>query len=321
MENKQRNYTLSYYKNDRKIHLLDKNTKTIADCLKLNAKSKPDREAVVFAGNDGVRLSVTFKELYEQSLHVAERFVKLGVRQSEYVIVSVRTCPEWLFVFFGVIFSGAHPISFSFTYKDGSDVIAMMQKLRTCSTIILDPGEEDESWKIFNRLVRKYDKSGAVVSDQMPYLRYLICIKSPADEKEVLTLSDMMAWETISADLPSINPEDAFALFQTSGSTGIPKAVVHTHESFIPAAISWVDALRMDSNSIYFNDRPFGWGGGFPSTVFTGQTRVTRLESSSIPEDYPSWLFEVIQKEGCTHMYALPFTFHSILERQVGLSF
>ena len=314
---KQGEFKLSYCMKEREKHILDENLTTIADCLKRNAALTPDRDAVVFVSGDGHRIAVSFKEVYEKSRHFANNLIAIGVKQSEYVAISLRTCPAWLFVFFGVMFARARPINIAFTYQDGSDVVAMVEKLRTCAAIVLDPGENDETWNIFKGLVTNFERSGYVESDKLSYMRYLICSQPPKNEHKLLTLSDLMISEHVSTELPDILPDDVFALFQTSGSTGTPKAVVHSHRSFIPAAVSWVDALWMDADSIYFNDRPFGWGGGFPSTVITGQTRVTRLETSCSPEDYVSWVFETIKKERCTHMYALPLSFHSLLERQV----
>ena len=312
-------YTISYYRKDRKRHFVDKNLRTLADCIKLHAESIPNQEAVVFVSSDRKRHPVTFKALFENALNVAKRFITLGVNRADFVAISMRTCPEWLYAFFGAMFAGAIPVNLSFTYTDGSDVIAFMEKIRTCSTIVLDPGVEDENWKIFRKLVNEFDKTGNVQSDRMPYLKYLICHNGPTNYENLLTLSDMLAWKNVRVELSQVDPEDTFTLFQTSGSTGIPKAVVHRHSSFILAATSWVDALWMEPDSVYINDRPFRWGGGFPSTIITGQTRVTRLETSPAPEDHVTWLFDVIRQERCTHMYALPLGFHSMLDRQVRL--
>ena len=310
-------YTTSYYKKDRKKCIVDKNLRTIADCVKWNSETISDRDAVVFVSGDRKRIAVTFKSLYENARKFAERLVKLGVKPAEYVAISMRTCPEWLYVFFGAMFAGAIPVSLSFTYTDGSDVIALMEKIRSCCTMILDPGVDDENWKIFRQLVNTFDKEGNVQSDRLPYLRYLMCHHGTRIPDDVLSLTDVMSWDTVQVDLPRIDPEDTFTLFQTSGSTGIPKAVLHRHSSFVLAASSWVDALWLEPNSIFMNDRPFMWGGGFPSTVITGQTRLTRLETSQPPVDQVTWFFDVIRQEQCTHMYALPLGFHSLLDRQV----
>lgn len=313
-------YTLSYYKKERKIHVLPKNITTIADSLKLYSESKPDHNAVVFASNDGSRTTVTYKELFETAIKVAKRFIALGLQENEYVAICMRTCPEWLYVFFGAMLARARPVNLSFTFKDGSDVVSLMQKMQTCSLIVLDPGEEEQNWNIFQKLITRYDNKGNVNSETMPYLKYLICHDRPKENPSVLTYTDMMAWENVCEDLPRIRPDDTFTLFQTSGSTGTSKMVMHTHKSFLYIAIAWVDAMKMDSESNLFNDRPFAWGGGFPSTVITGQTRVTRLEIAPPPKDSVAWLIEVVKRERCTHMLILPLGLHSVLQRQVSVS-
>ena len=316
-------YSISYYKKDRKKHLVDKTLTTVAACIRLNAEKHPDRDAVVFVSSGRKRHPVSFKTLYDKSIDMAKRFIALGVKRGEFVAISMRTCPDWLYAFFGAMYAGAVPVNLAFTYTDGSDVVALMEKIKTCSVIVLDPGMEDENWQIFRKLVDAIDKSGNVKSERMPYLRYLVCHNRPSSDDcdKVLTLSDMSAWTIVDTELPEIDPEDTFTLFQTSGSTGIPKVVVHRHCSFVLAALSWVDAIWMESDSVYINDRPFRWGGGFPTTVITGQTRVTRLETSPPPEDHVAWLFDVIRQERCTHMYALPLGFHSMLDRQVNVHF
>ena len=312
-------YELSYSKKERKGQLSDKKLKTVADCLKLNYKTKPDREAVVFVASDNTRIAVTFKELYENAVRFGKRLVKLGVKSDESVAISMRTCPEWLYVFFGAMFAGARTVNLPFTYADGSDVVTLVTKLQTCSVIALDPGADEENWEIFKKLVNMYNKQGHIKSDRMPYLRYAFCHNGPRENHNILTLKDMMEWDDICEELPIVSPGDVFTLFQTSGSTGNPKAVVHTHANFLPAAKSWADSLTMDSGSVYLNDRPFAWAGGFPYTVITGQTRVTRLETTPPPQDSASWLIDVIRREKCTHMYALPLSFHQLLEKQVSI--
>ena len=199
--------TISYFKKDRKKHLVDKNLRTIADCIKLHAETIPDHEAVVFVSSDRKRTAVTFITLFDNALTAAKRLLNLGVKRAEHVALPMRTCPEWLYAFFRSMFAGAVPVSLSFTFTDGSDVIAFMEKIRTCSTMVLDPGVEDGNWKIFRQIINKFDKTGNVQSDKMPYLRYLICHNGTKDHESVLTLNDMMTWNIVHAELSQIDPD------------------------------------------------------------------------------------------------------------------
>ena len=232
------------------------NLQTVPDYLRHYYETQPEKEAVVFAFTDGSREAVTFKDLYTDALHVAKCLVKLGVRKSEFVAISMRNSSKWLYAAFGAVLAGARPISMSFTYTDGSDVVAMMKKLETCSLLFLDPGAKEENWNVFKKLIEGYEKNGAVRSEHMPYLRYLICHDRPKETETVLTLQEIMDWETPEVTLPDIDPDDIFTLFQTSGSTGLPKATAHTHKSFIAGSHLWKKVIGGE-DEIHFNDRCF----------------------------------------------------------------
>ena len=247
-------YTLSYFKGERDKEMDDSNLKTVPDYLRNYHETQPEKEAIVFAFTNGSREAVTFKELYTNSLQVAKCLITLGVKKSEFIAVSMRNSSKWLYAAFGAVMAGARPISMSFTYTDGSDVVAMMQKLETCSLLFLDPGAEEENWNVFKKLVQGHEKNGSVTSEKMPYLRYLICHDRPKETEAVLTLQEIMDWDTPEVTLPKIFPDDIFTLFQTSGSTGLPKAIAHTHKSFIAAAQHWTRVIG-GVDEIHFNDR------------------------------------------------------------------
>ena len=274
------------------LDLRDKNNimgipklETVPDYLYCYSKNHPDREAVVFAHTDGSRTTVNFGQLYKKATILAKSFLALGVKKSEVIAVALRSCSEWMYAFFGAILAGARPISLSFTYTDGSDVIAMMKKLKTCSAIILDPAEDIDTWRIFQKLVKWYNESGHAHSDLMPYLRYLVCRQRVSNTKNFLTLEDMMKWTSQNITLPAVKPDDIVALFQTSGSTGDPKGVAYTNRSLIACMMSVTSAYSDGMFFITYNDRPFSWMGGFPLNVFTGDTRVTRFGYSKDPKD------------------------------------
>ena len=308
-----RKYQMSYAKGKTTYDDL----KTMPEFLEYYAQNAPSREAFVFVYTDGTREAVTFKDLYEESRLVAKRFIEIGVKKSELVAVCLRTGPQWLYVVFGAIMAGARPISLAFTYSDGSDIIAIMQKLQTCSTIVLDPGPDDENWNIFKNLIISCDSNGNVKSDKMPYLRYLICHDRPRINQDVLLLSEMASWKLTDTVLPDLDPDDIAILFQTSGSTGNPKAVAHTHKSILAA---YVISYTEPKPEIMYNDRPFGWVGGFPGAMFCGHTRVTRSDYCDPPEDVMGFTIDAVKREQCTILSLLPPLVNELTLRQVRVA-
>ena len=294
------------------------NTKldTIPDCLYYRYIHEPSREVIVFVSSNGSREAISFGELYEKAHKFAKSYISLGVKKGEVVAVCLRSCPEWLYVTFGAIMAGAIPIGLSFTYADGSDVVAMMEKLQTCHTIIMDPAIDRENWNIFTKLISNLDDDGHVASNLLPYLRNVICRSKPEESYKTLTVEEMMTWNNPGISLPSLQPDDIAVLFQTSGSTGFPKACAHTHKSFT-SSIRNISESFVHKATIMYNDRPFAWVGGFPFNVVSGETRVTPSGFSDPPEDKVAFIFDVIRREKCTIMGALVPLFNSMLDKQV----
>ncbi|XP_045176436.2 uncharacterized protein LOC123536974 [Mercenaria mercenaria] len=201
--------------------------------------------------------------------------------------------------------AGAIPVSI--TYTDGNDIIAMMEKLEKCSLLVLDPGLESINWNILRRLLDKYEADGKVRSKKMPYLRYLlgVAFDSEPDASNVKDFRDLLDEYHTDIELPYIDPKDFYGLFQTSGSTGVPKLVAQVHLSTMKLVES--HALEMiEDKYILFNDRPFNWGGGYPFFALSGQTRVTLSEFCDPPKDRISFMIEVIERERCSMVFALP---------------
>ena len=185
------------------------------------------------------------------------------MKPSEIIAISMRSCSHWLYAVFGAMIAGVRPIGLSFTYTDGSDVIAMMKKLQTCSAIILDPGAEGETWNVFLKLVNSYDDKGNVQSDKMPYLRYLIYHDSGNKQTpNVLTVEQIIKWNSLDITLPYLKSDDITMMFQTSGSTGVPKVVAYTHGTFVNVVVGLSDDFKgfLDPKGSVFNDRPFTLG-------------------------------------------------------------
>ena len=309
-------YTKSYIKVDRPPVVLKH--KTIPEVMKHHAETNPDGESVVFVSTDGTRECVTWSQLYKKSQTMARSLINMGIKRHEVVAINVRCCPEWLYSTFGAMMAGAIPVSISFTYTDGSDLIALMEKMEKCSLLILDPGAESINWNILHNLLDDCKADGKVCSQKMPYLRYVLGVRFDGhpDAKNVKDMRDLLEEDHPGIELPVIMPDDLTGLFQTSGSTGVPKLVALVQESTIKMADLDTNEI-VNPKYIFFNDRPFNWGGGYPTSIITGQKRVTFSEFCEPPKDKLSYMVDVIVKEKCTLIAALPPLMHELIKRQV----
>ncbi|MEB3052096.1 class I adenylate-forming enzyme family protein [Mycolicibacter sp. MYC123] len=104
-----------------------------------------------------------------------------------------------------------------------------------------------------------------IYSVAVPQLRHVIFGYSAPEVDELLpALED------------DVDPDDPLAIIYTSGSSGNPKGVVHTHAGLIGHQRYLNQVCGITSTDIHFSNSPFFWVGGFAfallGTVLAGST-------------------------------------------------
>ncbi|KAL4227327.1 Acyl-CoA synthetase member 2 mitochondrial [Mactra antiquata] len=309
-------YTQSYIKRT-ESDFTSITKKNLIQFLEENKQRQPDDEAFVFVQTNGDPVRINWLNLWERCLSTAKGLSLLGVRAGAIVAINLRCCAEWLYATFGAMMLGAIPVSVSFTYTDGSDLIELMKKMGKCSVLIMDPGLENVNWNIINKLLDKYDNNGEVSSTQLPTLRVLIGHAFDASMKDVKKFEDLLTISTDDFKIHDIKPDDIALMMQTSGSTGSPKFVVHAHSTF--TALASTRMVLTDNRYKLFNERPFSWIGGFPFSILTGMCRVCISGFCQPPENFTDFLLKVLVKEQCTSVLGMPPFVNGLMKEQDNL--
>lgn len=79
------------------------------------------------------------------------------------------------------------------------------------------------------------------------------------------------AWavHNVLSDLPLFGPTDEWAVFFSSGSTGVPKGIERNNESVVTEAIGWCLELSLNRRTRYYISRPVYYTGGMVLTTAT----------------------------------------------------
>ncbi|MEU4547064.1 class I adenylate-forming enzyme family protein [Nonomuraea dietziae] len=114
--------------------------------------------------------------------------------------------------------------------------------------------------------------------------------------------------------------DDPLALYYTSGTTGLPKPVVHTHASSLATAQIWLDVPRAPGS--VFGTGAIIWGIGFPAIVGPALYAGMRLV---LEQDWgPANFLKVVPREKVTHVSQIPSFYAALLgdsaHEQVDLS-
>ena len=106
--------------------------------------------------------------------------------------------------------------------------------------------------------------------------------------------------------------EDPINIMYTSGTTGVPKGILHTHHNRTQFASMFAIDYRIDSSAVNIVTTALYANGTWLTmlpTVFAGGTLVV------MPAFDPQAFLELVQKEKCTHTFMVPTQFTVLLEQ------
>ena len=225
----------------------------------LNARKYPGREfAVESWPSKGLRRVLTWKQLNEDSNKLANYLIKqCEVKKGDVVIHLLMNSLEWIVTYFGVIKTGAAvaPLNFRFASSD----IKYAADVHGSEVFVFGSG--------FLPKVRPIQR-------EMDYMKHYICIgeDTPPDMqcyKEIMESGD-------TADvLFEMEDDDWCELMFTSGTTGPPKPVCHTHGSLFSIACANALIYNEGYSSVWCAAHPFyhsgSWFLGFPCYLAAGK--------------------------------------------------
>jgi acyl-CoA synthetase (AMP-forming)/AMP-acid ligase II len=160
---------------------------------------------------------MTWRVFDEKANRLANLLIKRGIKKGDKVAILLMNCLEWLPIYFGILKTGAIAVPMNFRYT--ADEIKYCLELSDTAALIFGP-------EFIGRLESIYD--------QIPKVRILFFA---GENRPTFAENYDRLTANCSSEAPQItisDDEDA-AIYFSSGTTGFPKAILHTHRSLLSA--------------------------------------------------------------------------------------
>jgi len=230
---------------------------------------------------------LSYRELDITTLDLAARFIHAGVVKGTRVGLIMPNGVRWVQIAIALTRIGAVLVPLS-TLLAARELVA---QLRTASVQVLISAEF-RGHRYVDELASALglsDLSGTLHCPGLPALRQVwMADDLPAVAYEAL----------VDAVAATVTPSDPMVIMFTSGSSGAPKGVLHSHGSALGAVRSGLASRCIDSETRLYLPMPFFWVGGFGSGVLSALMAGATLITEAIPQ--PDTTLRLLERERVT---------------------
>ncbi len=257
-----------------------------------NAMRSPDAEAVRFLGQ-----SLSYGELSRLSSNLSALLIEQGLKRGDRVGIYMNKCLESAIAIYGIMKAGGAYVPL--------DPFAPVSRI---GYVINNCGIE--------HLITKPAKLDSVrqILDEGSTLKCLIG-SDPQSDQRVRCISWAEVYEFSShSPLLKITEQDLAYILYTSGSTGLPKGIMHTHRSGLSFAEWGAGTYGLGQDDHLSNHAPLHFDLStfdFFSSAIAGATTVIIPEAFA---KFPANMAKFIQEEKITVWYSVPFALIQLMQ-------
>jgi len=268
---------------------------TFAAVLARRVREAPDREALT----EGTH-RLTYRELAQGIDRMASRLRALGIGEGDVVTIQLPNWIEFAFVFFALERLGAVAVTVSVDFRSRELEYIMRfagSKMLVCCARFRD----------FDHV--------AMAQELWPRLPALACIGVVRGEPGagMVSLDEIAAGSGPPAGFVPVamDADTVMRMAFTSGTTGNPKGVMHSHNTTLAAARILNGDLGLGSDDVMLIWLPLGLNWGYLTLV---QSVLAGARAVLLDRFRPAAALDLIERERVTYIPTAPASLTSILQ-------
>ncbi len=230
------------------------------------------------------RKEMTWKQFDDKANRFANLLLSRGIKKGDKVAILLMNCIEWLPIYFGILKTGALVVPLNYRYT--ADEIQYCAELSESDVIVFGPEFVDRM---------------EAIQGKMPRIRYQFFVgkncPSFAESYNALVKKQPKSDPNI-----PLTDDDNAALYFSSGTTGFPKAILHTHRSLMCACRTenkhhgqTKDDVFLCIPPLYHTGAKMHWFGSF---LVGGKAVLLKGVK-------PKWILETVSNEHVTIVWLL----------------
>ena len=230
---------------------------TLPQMLEKQARVLGSERIAIREKNFGIWQAYTWKDYLEYTKKVALGLASLGLKRGRNVGIITNNRPEWLFTELGAQSLGAITLNL-FTSAVAKELAFGLGRVQAEYVIAEDQEQVDKLLEVkedlsFVKKVIYVDPTGMRMYTDDPWLMSF---------KELLDLGadlDSEKPDFFTEELTKGKPEETALMIMTSGTTGLPKLAMVSHENFTEMARKWLETAPIGIGDNWISITPPAW--------------------------------------------------------------
>ncbi|WP_042347225.1 AMP-binding protein [Bacillus massiliigorillae] len=268
--------------------------RTIIDYLNDAIHSYPDKLAII-----DWKSRYTYRELGKLVNRVALGLLQIGISKDDVVSFQLPNWNEFIILHYAVTRIGAISNPLIPIYRE-REIGYMVSMAESKMIVVPDTFRGFDYPAMIDKLMPQWTtvEHAYVLGEQIPtnMKSFSSLLEEPWEEIVDSSLLDRII----------LDPNDITEIIFTSGTTGSPKGVLHTHNTLCVSTNYWIERLQLTANDVMFMASTFAHQTGFGY----GVRLPTHIAGTGVYQDIwnPTEFLELVEQEGITYTAgATPF--------------